>query len=89
MVTNNSPSNNVSGKLNQLAVNEEGFIFNPITGESFTVNPTGLFVLQGLKKALTMQDIAANLTEEFEVSNEQAERDISDFISHLQIYKLV
>ena len=36
-------------KLLQLAISAEGFVFNPATGDSFQVSPTGLVVLNGLR----------------------------------------
>ena len=37
-------------RLNRLAINDEGFIFDPETGNSFTVNGTGLFIIKLLKE---------------------------------------
>jgi hypothetical protein len=34
-----------------IAISENGFIFNPLTGDSFSVNETGIFIIQKLKKA--------------------------------------
>lgn len=76
-------------KLNQLAINEEGFVFDPTSGESFTVNRTGLVVLKGLREDKTREQIAALLVESFEVSQDEAEADAADFIARLQTYKMI
>ena len=76
-------------RLNRLAINEEGFIFDPETGESFTSNQTAIFILNSLKNHTTVQTMAQQLTDEYEVQLEQAEHDISDFISHLKTYGLI
>lgn len=76
-------------RLNLLAINAEGFVFDPTTGESFTVNATGLAILNGLKAAKTPEEIAAHITEEFEVEPAMAEHDVTDFIGHLRTYKLI
>ena len=38
------------GYLQQLAISDDGFIFDPTSGQSFTVSDTGLFILKGLKQ---------------------------------------
>ncbi|MCD4782831.1 MAG: PqqD family protein [Candidatus Eremiobacteraeota bacterium] len=73
----------------QLAISENGFIFDPTTGESFTTNQTGLAILNRLKKNESSMEIALKMREEFEVSLEELERDVADFIDHLRTYGLM
>jgi len=79
----------MSDRLNQLAINDEGFVFDPVTGESYTANQTGVAGLQGVKAGKSIQEIATQITTEFDVSHDQAERDLIDFINHLKIQKLL
>ena len=76
-------------RIAQLAVNEEGFVFDPVTGESFTVNQTGLLILKDLKEGKSQEEIIKDITENFEVSQEEAERDLIDFIEKLRSYRLI
>lgn len=76
-------------RLNQLAINEEGFIFDPSTGESFTVNPSGLFILNQLKSGKSTDEIAEALKVAFEEVPELVERDVADFVAHLKTYRLL
>ena len=76
-------------RLSQLAINEEGFVFDPLTGESFTVNQTGLLILKDLKEGKSQEEIINDITENFEVSQEEAERDLIDFIEKLRSYRLI
>ena len=76
-------------RLSQLALNEEGFVFDPLTGESFTVNQTGLLILKDLKEGKSQEEIIKDITENFEVSEEEAERDLIDFIEKLRSYRLI
>lgn len=76
-------------RLNQLAINDEGFIFDPLTGESFTVNSTGLFIIRELKKGKRDDEILNGLLEEFNLSKEVAERDLIDFLEKLKSYKII
>ncbi|ACO04085.1 MAG TPA: HPr-rel-A system PqqD family protein [Persephonella sp.] len=76
-------------RISQLAINEEGFVFDPLTGESFTVNQTGLLILKGLKEGKTEEEIVEEIVENFEVSKDEAERDLTDFIEKLRSYRLI
>ena len=76
--------------LRDLALSDSGFVFDPMTGHSFTVNATGLCVLQGLKEGLDAEAIVNRLTEGFELeSGEDATRDVQDFIVQLRECNLV
>jgi PqqD family protein of HPr-rel-A system len=75
-------------KLNQLAVNTEGFVFDPSSGESFTVNPVALAVLNGLRDGLKPGAIAKKLHAEFEGCPADVETDIRDFMGQLKNLKL-
>jgi hypothetical protein len=76
-------------RVHQLAINEEGFVFDPSTGQSFTVNQGGLTILNGLKEGKNVVDIAGALREMHDVTFEDVERDVTDFIAHLKIYRLL
>lgn len=71
-----------------IAISENGFIFNPLTGDSFSVNETGLFILQKLKEGETRETIMKSLQDEFELDANSAEIDLNDFLSMLRSYQL-
>ncbi|MEK7432964.1 MAG: PqqD family protein [Cyanobacteriota bacterium] len=77
-------------RLGILAINDEGFAFDPQSGESFTLNKTALCILKGLKDNKDIKEITAMITENFDISyEEEVEKDLSDFIEHLRIYQLI
>jgi hypothetical protein len=76
-------------RLHRLAINDEGFIFDPVTGESYTVNETGLAVLKGIKDGKPEAEIVADLQAEFEDVPGDADHDIHDFITVLRGMKLL
>ena len=76
-------------KLDQLAVNSEGFVFDPSSGESFTLNPVALTVLNGLRDGLKPGAIAKKLHAEYEGCPADVEADIRDFMGQLKNLKLV
>jgi PqqD family protein of HPr-rel-A system len=54
-------------RLGELAISDSGFVFDPLTGQSYTVNRTGCFLLQRLKEGAAPEQLPALLTEAFEV----------------------
>lgn len=70
--------------LSQIALSDEGFVFDPNTGDSFQVSATGLFLIQALKDGRSDDEAAQLLTEKYEVSLEEARRDCADFRSRLR-----
>ena len=76
-------------QLMTLAVNKNGFIFDPENGISYTVNETGLFVLQELQSGLSPEEIVNRITEEYEVTEKNAESDVAHFMAMLRALNLV
>ena len=64
-----------------VAISENGFIFNPLTGDSFSVNETGIFILQKLKEEETEETILQNLMYKYELDIHTAEKDLNNFLS--------
>ncbi len=76
-------------KLQRLAINEEGFIFDPETGDSFTTNRTGLLIIKLLREGKNHEEIVERIVEEYGIDREEAEKDVTDFIEQLRIMGLV
>jgi PqqD family protein of HPr-rel-A system len=72
-----------------IATSEAGFIFNPGTGDSFSVNNTGAEILSLLKENNTQEEIVENIASRFDIDRVQFEKDLEDFVSQLQIYNLL
>ncbi|MBU4486389.1 MAG: PqqD family protein [Candidatus Delongbacteria bacterium] len=76
-------------KLSVLAVSDSGFIFDPVTGHSYTANATGLKILELLKAGKELDEIKSALTDEFDASEDEVSVDINDFIENLKKYFLI
>jgi hypothetical protein len=76
-------------KLSQLAINSEGFVFNPATGDSFQVSQTGLAILNSLRDGKSDDEILRKLTDAYEVSLEDARRDLADFRGSMKSLSLI
>lgn len=74
---------------NSIALSENGFLLNTETGESFTLNQTGLSLLHYLREGETEKELLQHLLNEYEVQTEVAERDLHDFLETLRRYKLL
>jgi len=66
-----------------IALSENGFVFNPSTGDSFTMNNTGKEVLQLIKEGKTLDEITNLMIEKYDVDRSTLERYLTDFVSDL------
>ena len=77
-------------KLNKnIAISETGLLFNPITGESFTVNPIGVEILNLMKEDKSSGEISRIILENYTSDPVTFEKDYQDFLGMLQHYKLI
>jgi hypothetical protein len=78
----------MNNPLSRLALNDEGFVFDPQTGDSYQVSETGMILLQDFKEGRHPEEIAIRLTERYEVSLDEAQRDCVDFLARLRQFNL-
>ncbi len=77
-------------KLNKnIAISETGYIFNPLTGETFVVNQSGMEILNLLKKSYNQQEIQNQLAKEYLIDYNDIEKDLNNFIDFLMRYDLL
>jgi hypothetical protein len=72
-----------------LAISDNGFIFDPATGESFSTNTIGLEIIQLINKGKTDEEIKNYFLENYEIDEATYERSYLDFISMLRYYNLI
>ena len=75
--------------LKDLAVSESGFVFDPHTGSTFTLNETGKAVLEGLREGCDLEELAELLDDRFEVGSADVRRDLYEFLRLLRQHGLV
>jgi hypothetical protein len=71
-----------------IAISDTGFIFDPSTGNSYSVNPQGLTIMNLLKDGKSPDEIIAFITGEYDADRNTVERDVQDFITILQRFRL-
>jgi len=76
-------------KLHNLAISSTGFIFDPVTGNSFNTNETGLYILNKLKEGCDVAQIARELCGEYEIDYDSVEQDILQIIETLRSHYLI
>jgi hypothetical protein len=72
-----------------LRANDQGTLFDPENGDSFTLNPTGLLILRKLQSGLTEERIYLDISTEYEISREDFNRLLLDFGSLLKSFQLL
>lgn len=83
--------------LKRLALSDEGFVFDPATGDSYLLNATALALLHSMRASGGREDqstnglsdrLVAQLVEKFDVEPETAVADIDDFLLQLRAMRL-
>lgn len=72
-----------------IAISETGFVFNPTTGDSFTLNETARKVISLIKEGNSIEQTTKILKETYDVDDSTLERYLFDFIYELRINKLL
>lgn len=72
-----------------IAVSESGFLFNPETGDSFSLNPIGTQIVKLLQEKNSDQDVIEFILEEYAIDQHTVEKDLYDFKNMLSNYKLM
>lgn len=72
-----------------IAVSESGFLFDPNTGESFSVNSTGKEILKLLSEGKELEEIESLVMETYEVDHVTFNRYMDDFMHSLRRFNMV
>jgi PqqD family protein of HPr-rel-A system len=78
-------------RLDDLAISRNGFVFDPMTGASFSLNAAGMAMLEGLKEGQGKATILQDLRGRFAVPETGADlgADLEDFVDQLKRHGLV
>lgn len=71
-----------------LAISDTGFVFDATTGESYSLNPIGLEILNYLKSGLSDEDIKKKMLDKYDVDASTYDLVYFDFIRTLQHFDL-
>ncbi|MFN0203682.1 MAG: PqqD family protein [Bacteroidia bacterium] len=72
-----------------VAISENGFIFNAARGDSFSTNEIGAKIMKALQNGQDERQIIAQLVETYNVDAATCEKDVYDFLKSLNHYSLL
>lgn len=75
----------IAGEFMLVPLGESSAQFNSMV----TMNETGAFIWKCLEKDMSVMEIAEKMTEEYDVSFENAEIDINGFIAYLKEKEII
>lgn len=74
---------------NNVAISDSGFLFNPVSGESFSVNPVGAEIINMLKEEKSLEQISKHLHAHYSTEETTIEKDLYDFVGILKQFNLI
>ena len=72
-----------------IAISETGFVFNPTTGDSYSINEVGREILGYLKENKNPAEITSLMTTSYEIDPQGFEKYFYDFIAMLRQFELL
>jgi len=78
-------------KLNEynVAMSDNGVLFNMITGESYEMNKIGMLIIEKIRKNNSKEQIKEFLLSEFVIDRETMESNLEEFLHSLIRHQLV
>jgi hypothetical protein len=67
-----------------IATSESGFVFNPSSGDSFSLNTIGAEILLQMKESKSSDEIKKDILNRYEVDKSLLEKDWDDFMAQLK-----
>ncbi len=71
-----------------IAISESGFLLNTTTGESFSLNPIGVEIINLIKENKSYDEISEEILSKYEIDNSTFEKDYNDYHKMLEFYHL-
>ncbi len=67
-----------------IAISETGFLFMPNTGDSFSVNPIGVEIIDLLRQGKSEKEVKKTILSKYEIDDATLEKDYDDFLNQLK-----
>jgi PqqD family protein of HPr-rel-A system len=75
--------------VKDIAISETGFVFDPFSGNTYTMNTTGLFIVRALREGLSEEEIATRLRNEFGDVTHKVDEEVRDFLRAMRDFGLL
>ncbi len=69
-----------------IAISDEGFLFNPTTGDSFSTNAIGAKIVLLMKTDVLISEVVSTICSKYDVDKTLFERDLEEFMLQLKDY---
>ena len=79
----------LTSRIRHRAVEDEGVLVHLDNGRVIVVNEVGLYIVQQLDKPMTHEELSAAVVAEFDISTDQAAKDIDVFLSELDAEQVI
>ncbi len=74
---------------NNIAISDSGFVFNPASGESFTVNTVGIELFNYIKEGKSYDEIRDLVLDKYDTNEATFDKDYQDFVAILEYNHLL
>lgn len=68
---------------------EGGFLFDPVSGVTFTLNKTASFIFNKLRSGESEESILEELIKKFNVEKNNARADLTEFAKQIKEFELI
>jgi hypothetical protein len=72
-----------------IAISDEGFLFNPTTGDSFSTNSIGADIVLLMKKDVLLSEVVDTICAKYDVDKTLFERDLEEFTLQLKGHSIL
>jgi len=72
-----------------IALSESGFVFDPSSGDSFSLNEQAKDIVKLMNESKSVDEITTYMTEVYDIESSDFEKYYYDFIGMLRQYKLL
>lgn len=69
--------------LSHLALSDDGFLFDPSSGHTYTLNSVGTFILKKMIQEYSFDQIITAMMKEYDASEDILSRDVEQFYHFL------
>jgi PqqD family protein of HPr-rel-A system len=79
----------IDARLRELAISETGFVFDPHSGGTFTLNATGQLIVKALRDGRSPDQLIEQLRANFDDVTRNVTEDVQDFLRTLSDFGLL
>ena len=76
-------------RLKDLMINGNGFAFDPRSGFTYNLSPTGVDVVSWLKDGIDVPEVVERIVNKFGIDHGTAREDLQSFLTALGNYSLI